>query len=80
MLATECSNPIATNIEIGNQMPTILPAMSCAWVARKTARQTSQLQRIAFTNVGLKSIEHFFITVAAAISAVQPKRMRSRAR
>merc|ERR1711920_341972 len=33
MFATECSKPMATNMEIGNQMPTILPAKSFAEVA-----------------------------------------------
>ena len=35
---------MATKAEIGNEMPTILPAMSWACPHRKTAMQTIQLQ------------------------------------
>ena len=31
MFATECSNPIATKVEMGNKILTYLPVMSLAW-------------------------------------------------
>mmetsp|Transcript_50769 Transcript_50769/g.142095 ORF Transcript_50769/g.142095 Transcript_50769/m.142095 type:complete len:209 (-) Transcript_50769:512-1138(-) len=74
MLATECSNPMATNIEIGNQIPTILPVKSEAEVARNTAMHTSQLHMIAFTKVGPNGNEHFATTVFTASVAVPPER------
>ena len=59
---------LATNIEIGNHMPTILPARSLAAPAIKTAMQTHQLHMIALTTVGINAPEHFFMTVATARS------------
>merc|ERR1719382_768058 len=70
MFATECSKPMATNMEIGNQMPTILPARSFAEVARKTAMQTSQLHMMALTTVCQNDALHFVTTVLAASLAV----------
>ena len=59
---------LATNIEIGNQMPTILPARSLAAPAIKTAMQTHQLHMIALTTVGINAPEHFLMAVATARS------------
>ena len=59
---------LATNIEIGNQMPTILPARSLAAPAIKTAMQTHQLHMIALTTVGMNAPEHFFMAVVTASS------------
>mmetsp|Transcript_12124 Transcript_12124/g.15142 ORF Transcript_12124/g.15142 Transcript_12124/m.15142 type:complete len:152 (+) Transcript_12124:135-590(+) len=69
MLATECSKPMAMNMEMGNQTPTILPVISLAMVHNQTAMQTSQLHMIPFTTVCPKVAEHFFITVWTAMSA-----------
>mmetsp|Transcript_79020 Transcript_79020/g.201118 ORF Transcript_79020/g.201118 Transcript_79020/m.201118 type:complete len:212 (-) Transcript_79020:408-1043(-) len=50
MLATECSILMATNAEIGNQMPTILPPRSRAASDKNTAMHTIQLHMMALTN------------------------------
>lgn len=65
MFATECSKPMAMNMEIGNHTPTILPERSCssislnpkksekeslAIVQSQTAMQTSQLHMMPFTS------------------------------
>merc|ERR1712061_459216 len=70
MLATECSKPMATNIEIGSRLPAILLDKSLAEVARNTAMQTNQLHMMALTNVGPNAPVHFFTAVATASSAV----------
>ena len=59
MFVTECSKPMATNMEMGNQAPIILPVMSFAMVQSHTATQNSQLHITPLTNVGPKSEEHF---------------------
>jgi hypothetical protein len=50
-LATECSRPIATKVDMGNQMPMSLPTRLLDAPARKTARLTIQLHEIALTMV-----------------------------
>ena len=45
MLATECSKPIAVNVNTGNHTATILEMVSRAEIACHHARQTSQLHR-----------------------------------
>ena len=59
MLVTECSKPMATNMEIGNQAPIIFPPRPLAMVHSHTAVQISQLHITPLTNVGPKSEEHF---------------------
>eukprot|EP00438_Fugacium_kawagutii_P032377 Skav234880 [mRNA] locus=scaffold840:378651:379280:+ [translate_table: standard] len=75
MFATECSNPMAMNMEIGNQTPTILPERSLAMVHSHTAMQTNQLHMMPFTTVCPNVAEHFFITVWTAISCAPPVNM-----
>mmetsp|Transcript_53105 Transcript_53105/g.126688 ORF Transcript_53105/g.126688 Transcript_53105/m.126688 type:complete len:212 (-) Transcript_53105:488-1123(-) len=70
MFATECSKPIATKVEMGNQMPTILPAISDAEDAMKMAMQTSQLQNTALIKVSIKGMEVFFTRVVSARALV----------
>mmetsp|Transcript_866 Transcript_866/g.1908 ORF Transcript_866/g.1908 Transcript_866/m.1908 type:complete len:241 (+) Transcript_866:335-1057(+) len=72
MLATECSKPMQTNIGMQDQMPRILPGMSAEAVARKIARDTSQLHKTALMNVGSSALEHFFTAVALIRSAMPP--------
>ena len=64
MFAGMCSKPMATKAEIGNQMPTILPAMSWACPHRKTAMQAIQLQLIPVMVVMRKFHAIFFSTPA----------------
>ena len=59
---------LATNIEVGNQMPTILPARSLAAPAMNTAMTEHQLHMIALTTVGINALEHFLMAVATARS------------
>eukprot|EP00983_Pelagomonas_calceolata_P125302 1161198-Pelagomonas_calceolata.AAC.6 len=44
-LAIQCSNPIAAKAEMGSQMPTNLPVMSCAHmhICRDIAQEVSAL-------------------------------------
>merc|ERR1712182_112963 len=51
IFAGMCSKPMATKHEMGNQMPTILPAMSCACVDKKTAMHTIQLQPMPYESL-----------------------------
>lgn len=64
MLATEWSNPRATNAEIGNQTATIFPAREAHPLAMYTAIQTSQLQRIPLTKATSNGKEHFAVAMA----------------
>src|SRR6516162_6480182 len=50
MFTTECSNPAATNAEIGKSTARILSAVERAPTASHTARQTRTLQRIPRKN------------------------------
>merc|ERR1712113_305342 len=75
MLATECSRPMATKVEMGNQMPPILPVRSLAAPASQTAMQTNQLHIIAFATVGPKVLLHFLTAVATARSLTPYDRM-----
>lgn len=59
MLVTECSKPIATNMEMGNQAPIIFPPRPLAIVHSHTAMHTNQLHITPFTKVGPKFPEHF---------------------
>ena len=45
MFATECSNPSATNVLMGQKMAGILPATEVDAIVPQTARHTSQLHR-----------------------------------
>ena len=47
MLTTECSNPWAKNVRIGNQAATILPNVDWEVIAMTTPRHTIQLHRTA---------------------------------
>ncbi len=59
MLVTECSKPMATNMEMGNQAPIIFPPSPLAMVHSHTAMQTNQLHIMPLTKVGPNSAEHF---------------------
>lgn len=50
ILATECSNPIATKEEMGTKMPKIFPGSVLEAVAIQIARHTSQLAKIPRVN------------------------------
>ena len=63
MLATLCSNPNATNAVIGIHIPKILPLTCFAATLNHIAKQTSQLQAIAFQ----KSVEKLCETLDVAI-------------
>ena len=54
MLATECSNPMLTKVEMGSQMLMYFPPISFACILKYTAKQTSQLQNMALTKTGPK--------------------------
>lgn len=60
MLATECSNPRATNAEMGNQTATALPGALDAAFAMYTAALTSQLQRMPLLKACSPRHGHFF--------------------
>jgi hypothetical protein len=70
MLATECSRPMATKAEIGNQMATILPGRSLAIEAIHTAMHTSQLHRMPRTSAVLKG--RLVLATAAPTEAPPP--------
>ncbi|CAK0795607.1 unnamed protein product [Prorocentrum cordatum] len=72
MLAGICSKPMATKQDMGNQMPTILPTMSCAWPCRNTAMHTNQLQPIPLRKVTPKFSLIFFSATLIASSLVRP--------
>ena len=71
-LAIECSNPMATKVEMGNQHPTSFPARSLDAPDRKTARLTIQLQRMAFMTVCPKVAPHLPMAVLVTRSATPP--------
>ena len=55
-LAIECSNPIPTKVEMGNQQPTNLTVKSLAAPDKKTAMLTIQLHMMALMRVGTKAV------------------------
>jgi len=70
MFATLCSNPIATNAEIGNQTPTALPGRSFAADANQIAKQTNQLHKTPLVNAYVKVREVFATAIALGAPAV----------
>mmetsp|Transcript_24087 Transcript_24087/g.50091 ORF Transcript_24087/g.50091 Transcript_24087/m.50091 type:complete len:208 (-) Transcript_24087:364-987(-) len=72
MLATECSNPMATKVLMGNQTPTSLPARSLEAPDRKTAKLTIQLHMMALTKLCITVALHLPTAVLARRSAVPP--------
>lgn len=66
MLVTECSKPMATNMEMGNQAPIIFPPSPLAMVHSHMAMQTNQLHIMPLTKVGPNSAEHFLDTASEA--------------
>ena len=72
ILATECSNPIDTNVEMQSKMLMYLPIISLACIERYTARHTSQLQRKARTRTGPSAMDVLLANVEAAKLAAPP--------
>lgn len=71
MFATECSNPSATNMLIGQKMARIFAVTDVVDVAPQMARPTSQLHGIPLKNATLKGSAHFIVAmpVTAAFAA-----------
>src|SRR5450631_2421984 len=72
MLAMECSKPLVTKVMIGTKQASRLPGTSRAAVAMKTAKQTSQLQRIARMKATSKDSLHLAAAMLTACSATTP--------
>ena len=71
MFATECSNPSATNVVMGQKMAKIFPATEVVAMVPHTARHTSQLHSTPLKNATLNGKDALVVAIpiTAAFSA-----------
>ena len=77
MFATTWSNPKQANAKVGHQIATTLLKSSLAIMARKQARQTSQLAPMARRKIMCHSGETTFFSLKVKTSAVYGSRSKT---